>query len=241
MSNKNSNTRKAILWSIIGTIALLPIASALFLFLFDRGAPIDLGIALTFPYLMYHYQGFLVGTIVNSILLAVTFVPLFLLLRSTWYRNPSNFQEDPREMEAAPSRAYSMPARILSVTDLLLGITVAISAIDYPWISLAVIVPSFAVAYGLFTTQRWGWYLAMGVHALIILGGVVAYGFGAVMAIRDMDRPRGHMEMITSEGVLVIITVAVVAFVLIAALPIIVLRSKRVRSKFFTFDESASE
>ena len=236
-----SINRKALWWSVVGTILLLPLASALFLYTFDRGAPINAEIALTFPFLIFRYQGFLVGTIVNVGMLAFTFVPLFLLLNATLFRNNETILMENTGHSRSSPKEFSLPARVLAGINVILGTVLAITTIDYPLISLAIMAPSYAVAYGLFTTRRWGWYLAMFVYSAIMVGGFVAYAFGAIMAIRDLGRPRGHMELFSGEAVLIVITIAFVIFEILASLPILLLRRNSIRRKFHQVERAGGE
>jgi hypothetical protein len=227
---RRSQRRRILLWSVMATILSLPLSSALFLTVFDSGSS-GLGTVICLPVLIFQYQGFLTGLIIDACLIGCTFFPSYFVVRRIVGRRHSNSVNIETDEHVAKTRS-PLSVRLLAIFDFLIAVVVAISAIDRPFVSLVVLILSCPVVFGLFNVKPWGWWAGMIFHGLIAFGVLVAWVVSMFFLIRDFGRPTGHMELISSKGFAVILTVLVVILEIIAVVPLFVLMRHRTRQCF---------
>ncbi len=120
-------------------------------------------------------------------------------------------------------------ARVIAVVDGLLAISGLICAIDVPLLGLPATAATLPTAWGLFRGTSWGWRWGFWLHVAMLTIGLLAYIAMAVSIVAEMDRPRGHMELITPKAALIVISVVLVVYLLVCAVPVIYLMRKSVR------------
>lgn len=144
--------------------------------------------------------------------------------------------------QAAPS---SVVARIIAVIDLVLGMAVAAMVIDSPLYSILASLMVFLVtavtAWGLFSTRKWGWWLAMTFHCVIPGCGSIAYIVIMCYLVQDFGRPPNHMAMVTPEGIAIVLTFIFLIGVVLATVPVLALRTRRCRQAFGVSAGGASD
>ena len=225
--------RRLTWWSALATLLLLPLSSYVFLWMSGESS-ISTRSAFLFPLLIFHWQGLLTGFVVDMVLIACTFTPIWLLVQrilGRQYRSDSRLVVS-RDANLCPGTSPNRPpwpVRLVALFDFVAGAILAISVIDYPAASVLVLLITWPVAFGLFTGKIWGWWPGMILHVLLMAAGLIAWGVFMFLAIQDFGRPRGHMELVTSEGAAAIMTILFVAFELIAVVPVLVLKVNRTR------------
>lgn len=129
--------------------------------------------------------------------------------------------------------------------DLVLGMAVAAMVIDSPLYSilasLIVFLVTCVTAWGLFSTRKWGWWLAMALHCLIPGFGSIAYVVIMFYLVQDFGRPPGHMELITSKVAAILLTIGFVIAAVLTTIPVLALRTRRCRQAFGDSAGRASE
>ncbi|MGB4739825.1 MAG: hypothetical protein WBH50_16640 [Fuerstiella sp.] len=123
---------------------------------------------------------------------------------------------------------------MLAIVDFLVAVIIAISAIDRPFVSLAVLVLTGPVVFGIFNVKPWGWWAGMIFHGLIVIGVLVAYAVAMFFLIQDFGKPTGHMELISSKAFAVMLTILVVIIEMIAVVPLFVLTRNKTRQCFLS-------
>lgn len=227
-----SQHRRILLWSVLATILSLPLSSALFLKFFDGGSS-SLSTAIFLPVLIFHYQGFLTGFIVDACLIGCTFFPVYFIIRWIVGRRRSNSVNVETDEYTVKTRA-PLPVRLLAIFDFLIAVVIAISAIDSPFVSLVVLIVTGPVVFGMFNVRAWGWWAGMIFHGLIAIGGLMAWVVAMFLLIQDFGRPRGHMEIISNEAAAVIMTIVALVFESIAVVPLFILTRKNTRQCFLS-------
>lgn len=123
-------------------------------------------------------------------------------------------------------------ARWLAVMDLLIAVAILLLGIDYPEVGLSALGLVGPTAWGLWRTRVWGWWCGLLLHSLTLMLGLTAYGVAVWFTIPDFGRPRGHMEFVTPEQFLVALTLALIVFLPVTALPVVYLLWPSVRQSF---------
>jgi len=153
------------------------------------------------------------------------------------YREPEHSADD--------SSIVSILCRVIAVIDFVGGAAVAVAIVDSPLLSmmasLIVLVVTSVTAWGLFRFRSWGWLSAMILHIGILAAGTIAYITMMVFLIRDFGRAPNHMEMISSEGAAVILSMIFALFALLATLPLLVLRTRRCRTLYTASDRQVEQ
>lgn len=229
---RRSQRRRILLWSVLATILSLPLSSALFLKVADNGSS-SLGTVICLPVLIFHYQGFLTGLIVDACLISCTFFPIYFVVRRIVGRRRSNSVNVETDEHAAKTRS-PISVRLLAIFDFLIAVVIAISAIDRPFVSLVVLILICPVVFGVFNIKPWGWWAGMIFHGLIAFGVFMAWAVSMFFLIQDFGRPTGHMELISSKGFAVILTMLVVILEIIAVVPLFVLMRHKTRQCFLS-------
>lgn len=123
-------------------------------------------------------------------------------------------------------------ARVIAAIDGLLAFSCLFCAIDVPLLGLPAAAVTFPAAWGLFRGTSWGWRWGFWLHVAIIAMGLLAYVAMAASLIGEMDRPQGHMELITPKAALIVLSIALVVYLLVCAAPVIYLLRKSVRENW---------
>jgi hypothetical protein len=117
-------------------------------------------------------------------------------------------------------------ARVIAVIDGLLAVAGMVCAIDVPLLGLVATGATLPAAWGLFRGTWWGLWM----HVAMLGLGLLAYTLMAMGLLAAMDRPRGHMELWTPKGTLIVLSIVLVVYLLVCAAPVIYLLRNSVRS-----------
>ncbi|MGB4708945.1 MAG: hypothetical protein WBH28_10805 [Fuerstiella sp.] len=229
---RRSQQRRVLLWSVLTTILLLPLSNAMFLKIFDGGSS-ELNAVMFLPVLAFYYQGFLTGLIIDTCLIGCTFFPINFVVRRIFERRHLSSVNIESHECVVETRA-PLSVRMLAIVDFLVAVIIAISAIDRPFVSLAVLVLTGPVVFGIFNVKPWGWWAGMIFHGLIVIGVLVAYAVAMFFLIQDFGKPTGHMELISSKAFAVMLTILVVIIEMIAVVPLFVLTRNKTRQCFLS-------
>lgn len=226
-SEQPSRQRRVLIWSGLATILCLPFSSAMFLTITD-GESSDLVTVICLPVLIFYYQELLTGLIVDVCLIGCTFFPIYFLVRRiVGSGRSSNLSAEHRVQTRTP-----LSVRLLAIADSVIAVVIAISAIDRPLSSLAVLTVTSSVVFGLFNLKAWGWWAGIIFHGLIAVGIIVAWAVSMFFLVQDFGRPTGHMELISPKAFSAILTIFVVIAEIIAVVPLLVLTRKETRKHF---------
>ena len=204
----------------------------MFLIITDGGSS-DLVTTICLPVLMFYYQGLLTGLIVDVCLIGCTFFPIYFLVRRIVGRS-SNLSAEHRVQTRTP-----LSVRLLAIADSVIAVVIAISAIDRPLISLAVLILTSPVVFGIFNVKPWGWWAGIIFHGVIAIGIIVAWAVSMFFLVQDFGRPTGHIELISSKAFSAILTILVVIVEIIAVVPLFVLTRKETRKHFLSCHPSS--
>ena len=229
---RRSQQRRVLLWSVLATILLLPLSNAMFLTIFDGGNS-ELSAVMFLPVLAFYYQGFLTGLIIDTCLIGCTFFPIYFVVRRFFERR-SLSSVNIESHECVVETRAPLSVRMLAIVDFLVAVVIAMSTIDRPLVSLAVLVFTGPVVFGIFNVKPWGWWAGMIFHGLIAIGVLVAYAVAMFFLTQDFGRPTGHMELISSKAFAVILTILVVIIEMIAVVPLFVLKRNQTRQCFIS-------
>lgn len=237
-NERSSHHRQVLVWSAVATILCLPFSSALFLTITD-GRSSDLVTVICLPVLMFYYQGFLTGLIIDVCLIGCTYFPIYFFVRRiVGPRGPDSANEEPNEHLVELRSPLSV--RLLAIADSVLAVVIAISAIDRPLISLAVLILTSPVVFGIFNVKPWGWWAGIIFHGVIAIGIIVAWAVSMFFLVQDFGRPTtGHMELISPKAFSAILTILVVIVEIIAVVPLFVLTRKETRKHFLSCHPSS--
>ena len=236
-NERSSHHRQVLVWSALATILCLPFSSALFLTITDGGSS-DLVTVICLPVLIFYYQEFLTGLIVDVCLIGCTYFPIYFFVRRiVGPRRPDSANEEPNEHLVELRSPLSV--RLLAIADSVIAVVIAISAIDRPLISLAVLTVTSSVVFGIFNVKPWGWWAGIIFHGVIAIGIILAWAVSMFFLVQDFGRPTGHMELISSKAFSAILTILVVIVEIIAVVPLFVLMRKETRKHFLSCHPSS--
>ena len=222
-----------VLRSALATIALLPLTSAGFLLLFDRGNRFTVTDVITFPVLIVYYQGWLVGIVVNAVLLVCTFIPVYLVLQ--WLESAASRRVPESGLAGDGLRRETAPwvVKIVAALDFLLGTVAALVMLDHAIAAATVLACTWATAFGLLKLRAWGWWAAVILHGVVMGIALCGYAVAMVAMVHQFGRPRGHMDLISPTSAAVVLSLVFVLIELIAAVPLILLCRNATRRVFF--------
>lgn len=219
-------------WTVVVTLCLLPLSSMLFLAIFDPGSDHSWALIIFFPVLIVWYQGALVGLITNTILIACTYLPIYLVISAMTKHYATSQRSNSQENRDDCGVSIPLRLRLLASFDFIAAAGTAGAAIDYPLMGLCVLSLFWPVAVGLWMVRNWGWWLGIIVHSILAGVAMIAYLVAMIGLAADLGRPRGHMELVSIEVVMIGLSIALVAFGVVASVPIWILLSERTRHAF---------
>lgn len=215
--------------SVIGTFLSIPIASFVFLRVFDAGSEITFWNVLLFPIFIFGWQGVVTGLIVNAALLVTAAMPNFLIARRLLRATGRSSNEKPEHTKSSQLTDCPASFQAIAVFDVVMSVIIAMALIDRPMVSLAILSLVWPCAWGLFLGRRWGWLCSVLLHSLVMLIGLVVFLGLMAITIQDFGRPVNHMSFVTAEMVAVVLTVGFLLFETLAYVPLHVLLRNRVR------------